>query len=131
MTMHLRHVTIDCADPYELAGWWSQATGVPRSPDDFPGDPEAIVDLSPGPNLLFQVVPEGKTVKNRVHVCLEPDGPRDAEVERLMGIGARLLDDLRRPDGTGWVVLADPEGNEFCVLRSAAERAATSPEPGA
>jgi hypothetical protein len=127
MTMRLRHVTIDCADPYELAGWWSQATGVPRSADDFPGDPEASVDLTPGPNLLFQTVPEGKSGKNRVHVCLEPDGPRDTEVERLLGIGATLLDDRRNSDGSGWAVLADPAGNEFCVLRSAAERAATTP----
>jgi hypothetical protein len=127
MTMHLRHVTIDCADPYELAGWWSRATGVPRSSDDFPGDPEASVDLTPGPNLLFQAVPEGKSGKNRVHVCLEPDGARDAEVERLLGIGATLVDDRRNSDGSGWAVLADPEGNEFCVLRSAAERAATAP----
>jgi predicted enzyme related to lactoylglutathione lyase len=126
MSMHLRHVTIDCADPYELAGWWSQATGVPRSAEDQPGDPEACVDLTPGPNLLFQVVPEGKAVKNRVHVCLEPDSPRDEEVERLLGIGATLVTDRRNPDGTGWAVLADPEGNEFCVLRSAAERAATT-----
>ena len=127
MTMHLRHVTIDCADPFELAGWWSGATGAPRGADDAPGDPEASVELTPGPNLIFQVVPEGKTVKNRVHVCLEPDGPRDVEVERLLEMGATLLDDRREAGGTGWAVLADPAGNEFCVLRSAAERAASTP----
>jgi Glyoxalase-like domain len=70
-------------------------------------------------------VPEAKTVKNRVHLDLEPDDrTRDQEVERLLGIGATLVDDQRRPDGRGWVVLADPEGNEFCVERSPAERAA-------
>jgi predicted enzyme related to lactoylglutathione lyase len=126
MTAHLRHITVDCRDPYELAGWWSQVTGVPRADDDFPGDPEAVVELTDGPNLLFQVVPEGKTVKNRVHVCLEPDGPRDEEVERILALGATMFDDQRKPDGTGWAVLTDPEGNEFCVLRSAAERAATA-----
>ena len=71
-------------------------------------------------------MPEPKTVKNRVHLDLEPtDRTRDEEVERLLKIGATLVADHRRPDGTGWVVLADPEGNEFCVERSAAERAAT------
>jgi predicted enzyme related to lactoylglutathione lyase len=65
-------------------------------------------------------------VKNRLHLCLQPDIPRDEEVERLLGLGATLFDDRRNPDGTGWAVLTDPEGNEFCVLRSAAERAATS-----
>jgi Glyoxalase-like domain len=71
-------------------------------------------------------VPEPKTVKNRVHLDLMPtDRTRDEEVERLLGIGATLVADHRRPDGTGWVVLADPEGNEFCIERSAAERAAS------
>ena len=127
MAIRVRHVTIDCADPYRLASWWSQATGAPLGAEDHPGDPEATVEVTPGPNLLFQVVPEAKTIKNRVHVCLEPDGPRDETVERLLGIGATMLVDLRNADGTGWAVLADPEGNEFCVLRSAAERAATPP----
>jgi len=68
-------------------------------------------------------VPEPKTVKNRVHLDLMPDDrTRDEEVERLLGIGAALVADHRKPDGGGWVVLADPGGNEFCVERSAAER---------
>ncbi len=79
-------------------------------------------------NLLFIRVPEAKVVKNRVHLDVRPDeGTRDEEVERLLALGATVLADRRRPDGTGWVVLADPEGNEFCVERSAAERAAGSP----
>ncbi|MGH8893153.1 MAG: VOC family protein [Actinomycetes bacterium] len=126
MTSQLLNVSFDCADPYELAGWWSQVTGHPRADGDLAGDPEASVALPGGGDLFFQAVPETKTVKNRVHVCLEPDGPRDAEVERLLGIGASMVADRRESDGTGWAVLADPEGNEFCVLRSAAERAATS-----
>lgn len=65
-----------------------------------------------------------KTVKNRVHLDLEPrDRSRDEEVERVLALGATLVDDRRNPDGTGWAVLADPEGNEFCVERSAGERA--------
>ena len=74
--------------------------------------------------MLFIEVPEPKTVKNRLHLDLVPvDRPRAAEVARLTALGATLVADHRRPDGTGWVTLADPEGNEFCVLRSAAERA--------
>ncbi|HSE71102.1 MAG TPA: VOC family protein [Nocardioidaceae bacterium] len=124
MTATVRHITIDSADPYALAAWWSKVTGAPLDEADLPGDPEATVHLPEGPTLLFVTVTDPKTVKNRVHLDLQPDGPRDAEVERLLGMGAHLVDDRRRPDGTGWAVLADPEGNEFCVERSAAERAA-------
>jgi len=60
-------------------------------------------------------------VKNRLHLCLRPDVLREVEVERLLGIGAALVADRRNLDGTGWAVLADPEGNEFCVLRSEVE----------
>ncbi|MFI9006871.1 VOC family protein [Actinosynnema sp. NPDC053489] len=122
MTSLVHHITVDCRDAYALAGFWSQVTGRPISADDQPGDPEALVALGEGPGLLFIQVPEPKAVKNRLHLDLRPDIPRDAEVERLLGIGAALVSDMRRPDGTGWVVLADPEGNEFCVERSAAER---------
>lgn len=67
---------------------------------------------------------EGKSVKNRLHLCLQPDDrTRDEEVDRIVGLGATLVSDQRRPGGAGWAVLADPEGNEFCVLRSAVERA--------
>jgi predicted enzyme related to lactoylglutathione lyase len=122
MTSLVHHITIDCADAYELAGFWSRLTGRPLSDEDLPGDPEVLVELPEGPGLLFIQVPEPKSVKNRVHLDLQPDTTRDAEVERLLGIGATLVSDMRRADGTGWVVLADPEGNEFCVERSAAER---------
>jgi predicted enzyme related to lactoylglutathione lyase len=123
----LRHVTVDCADPYELGRFWSSATGWPLSDDDNPGDPEALVQPpSPDvPGLLFIRVPDGKTVKNRLHIDWVPtDRTRDAEVDRLLALGATLYEDHRRPDGTGWVTLQDPEGNEFCIERSAAERAA-------
>ena len=94
--------------------------------DDHPGDPEAVVLLGDGlPNLLFARVPEEKTVKNRVHLDLQPDQARDDEVDRLLGLGATFVADHRRPDGTGWATLADPEGNEFCVERSAVERERT------
>jgi predicted enzyme related to lactoylglutathione lyase len=122
----LHNVTFDCRDAYALATFWSRVFDRPLHDDDHPGDPEAVVLLGQGlPNLLFQAVPEPKQTKNRLHLDLQPDHPRDDEVERLVGLGATLVADHRRPDGTGWATLADPEGNEFCVERSAAERAAT------
>jgi catechol 2,3-dioxygenase-like lactoylglutathione lyase family enzyme len=121
MTSAIRHTTIDCADACALAGFWSQVLGLPVHEDVQPGDEEALIE---GAGLLFITVPEAKTVKNRVHLDLQPqDRTRDDEVERLLAHGATQVDDRRNPDGTGWVVLADPEGNEFCVERSAAERA--------
>lgn len=73
--------------------------------------------------MLFGRVPEGKTVKNRLHVDLQPsDRTRDEEVARLLDLRAVQVADRRTPDGAGWVVLADPEGNEFCVERSGPER---------
>ncbi|MFB7861982.1 MULTISPECIES: VOC family protein [unclassified Streptomyces] len=122
MTSLVRHITIDCSDAYALAGFWAQVLDSKVSDDDRPGDPEALVE-SAGAGLLFIQVPEKKSVKNRVHLDLQPqDRTRDEEVERVLALGASLVDDRRRPDGTGWVVLADPEGNEFCVERSTAER---------
>lgn len=125
MTSHVRTVTFDAHDPYELAGFWLQVLRAPRPDDDAPGDPYAAV-VTDSMTLLFGENDDEKVVKNRVHLCLEPEGPRDAEVEWLLTIGATIASDHREPDGTGWVVMHDPEGNEFCVLRSAAERAATS-----
>ncbi|BCJ68352.1 VOC family protein [Polymorphospora rubra] len=126
MTSLIRHIDFDCADPYALAGFWAAALDYRLGDDDHPGDPEVL--LSPtgdgtGPVLLFLRVPEPKQVKNRLHVDLQPtDRTRDEEVVRLLGLGATQIADHRRPDGSGWVVLADPEGNEFCVERSTAER---------
>jgi hypothetical protein len=122
---NIRSVTIDCADPYCQALFWSKVTGWQEDPDDpnNPGDPEGRIISTEGISLLFIPVPEGKTVKNRVHLDLTPTvRTRDEEVARLLSIGAAFVDDQRRPDGTGWVVMADPEGNEFCVERSARER---------
>lgn len=122
MTSVLQNVAIDCANAYELALFWSKVTGRPLHPDDKPGDRETEVLLAEGPVLFFNQVPEPKTVKNRLHLCLRPDTTRDEEVGRLLGLGASFVGDHRAPDGTGWAILADPEGNEFCVLRSASER---------
>ncbi|MFH8382448.1 VOC family protein [Kitasatospora sp. NPDC018058] len=125
MASLVRHVTIDCADPFALASFWAQVLDGTLAEDDNPGDPEAVVN-SAGASLLFIKVPDGKSVKNRTHLDLQPqDRSRDAEAERLVALGATVLADHRRPDGTGWITMADPEGNEFCVERSRAERIAT------
>ncbi|PPK68569.1 VOC family protein [Actinokineospora auranticolor] len=123
MPSTIQNVNIDAADAYALALWWSQVVDHPVHEECAPGDEEAYVVPPEGPTLYFSKVPEPKVVKNRVHLCLTPDIRREAEVDRLLAIGATLVDDRRTPDGKGWAVLADPEGNEFCVLRSAAERA--------
>lgn len=126
--IEIHTVTIDCARPYELAQWWSEALGWPLV-DSEPEDDEVMLDRPDGPpHLLFIQVPEGKTVKNRLHLDVTPTGgrTRDQEVERLVGLGAKPYEDHRTPEGTGWVTLLDPEGNEFCVCRSEAERAASA-----
>ncbi|MEV7013817.1 VOC family protein [Streptosporangium sp. NPDC051022] len=118
----VHYVTFDCARPYELATFWSLATGRELHPETEKEDDEVLI---PGtPNLLFIRVPEGKAVKNRVHLDVTgTDGTtRDQEVERLAEIGATVHDDRRNPDGTGWVTMLDPEGNEFCVCRADYER---------
>jgi hypothetical protein len=127
MTVSVTRITFDCLDPYRLSLFWGEATGFlpdPEEPNE-PGVEEAYLGDAHGPTvLLFIRVPEAKTVKNRMHLDVSPtDATRDEEVERLVGLGATRVDDRRNDDGTGWVVLADPEGNEFCVERSAAERA--------
>lgn len=108
-------VVVDCADPSALGHWWAQVldyTVVYEAPDEvvIAGGTEAEPK---NPGLVFVPVPEGKEAKNRLHIDLNPDD-QDAEVARLEALGAVRVDvgqkDVR------WVVLADPEGNEFCVL---------------
>ena len=126
MSSRLDAVTFDCHDPLLLASFWSQVLGYVEDVENpnRPGDDEAYV-IDPkglGPAVLFLVVPEGKAAKNRVHLDLNAEVARDDEVDRVLGLGATFVADHRKPDGTGWVVLADPEGNEFCICRSDAER---------
>jgi len=126
MSSSIRNITVDCHDPYALSLFWSAVTGFAEDPAD-PNLPEHTEALLVGPTvglLFIRVAEDQMVVKNRVHLDVVPtDRTRDAEVTRLIGLGATQFADHRRPDGTGWVVLADPEGNEFCVERSAAERA--------
>lgn len=127
MSSRVRHITFDAHDSYALGTFWAQVVDGKLQDDDLPGDPEALVTNDEGLALLFVQVPDDKSVKNRVHLDLQPsERTRDAEVEWLLTIGATVYDDQRVPDGRGWVTMHDPEGNEFCVERSAAERAATT-----
>ncbi|MCI3269813.1 VOC family protein [Streptomyces cylindrosporus] len=126
MTSVVQNVAVDCADAHGLARFWAEVTGGDVDPEDGPGAAETQVTLPDGPVLYFNQVPEPKTVKNRIHLCLRPTTSREEEVERLLGLGATLVADRREPDGAGWAVLADPEGNEFCVLRGDSDRAAMS-----
>jgi len=128
MTCYVSHTTVDCANAYALSRWWQVVLGYSEDPEDpnEPGHEECLIFSDDRRHrLLFIEVPESKQVKNRIHFDLRPvEGARDAELARLTEHGAVVVDDHRNPDGTGWVVLADPEGNEFCILRSDAEVAA-------
>jgi hypothetical protein len=132
MTSFISHTSVDCRNAYELSEWWKQVLGYVDIEDDpnEPGHEECMIrDPETGHRVLFIEVPEPKAVKNRVHFDLRPrDLSQAEEVERLVGIGATPIADLRGKygPGTGWVVLADPEGNEFCILRSPQELAAAS-----
>ncbi|WP_166138025.1 VOC family protein [Nocardioides ochotonae] len=119
MSSLVSNLCIDAADPYAQTMWWAQVLEdftVQPDDDQGPGDDECGLRGPDGRWLLFLQVPEAKQVKNRMHMCLRPaDRSRDEEVERVLGLGATLVADLREGD-RGWAVLADPEGNEFCVL---------------
>ena len=131
-------VTFDCTEPERVARFWCEVLGyvVPPPPegfstwDDFDralpperqGSAFACIDPSGvGPRLFFQRVPEGKVVKNRLHLDLAPSGcDQREELDRLLALGARRVDIGQ--GNAGWVVLADPEGNEFCLLAHRADR---------
>ena len=110
MATFIKSVTFDAANALALARFWAAALGSDVDEDSTPD--KAFVEAAGwgGPNLWFNRVPEPKTAKNRVHFDLRAPGPMDAEVARLEGLGATVTG--RHP---GLTVMADPEGNEFCV----------------
>jgi hypothetical protein len=110
----LTEVIVDAADPEEIAAFWMAALGYQKT-----GNHEGWVQIgdpgAPGVTLTFVPVAEPKTTKNRLHIDLSPFGCDQAEeVARLVGLGARRIDIGQGEQS--WVVLADPDGNEFCVL---------------
>ena len=122
MTAQLANVTIDCHDALVVGSFWSAVLGRPLATEPEPSEGFAMIGgldhETPGGavNWLFNQVPESKTAKNRMHVDLVADD-REAEVDRLIGPGAKRLAD-KAEFGLRWTVLADPEGNEFCVAES-------------
>jgi catechol 2,3-dioxygenase-like lactoylglutathione lyase family enzyme len=124
----LTDVVFDCDDPDRIGAFWCAALGYQRVNG---GDGWLVIGPSGGeltgddlrarpqpPSMAFVVVPEGKAVKNRLHIDITPfDASQDDEVERLVGLGASRVD-VGQGDEE-WVVLADPEGNEFCVMAEA------------
>ncbi|NNN29902.1 VOC family protein [Streptomyces sp. S3(2020)] len=113
MSLEWEQVNVDAADAAALGRWWAEALGwvvVNDSAEEFEIQPEK--DRLPG--LLFVPVPEGKTIKNRLHLDFRPDD-QAAEVARLLALGARYWDGAA-PGQFPWITLVDPEGNEFCVL---------------
>jgi predicted enzyme related to lactoylglutathione lyase len=112
MSSSIYSVTVDCADPKRLAEFWAHLLDFKIT---FEDDVEVAIEREDeiGPALLFIRVPDAKHVKNRIHLDLNPDD-QDAEVRRAKELGATEVD-IGQRDVT-WVVLADPEGNEFCIL---------------
>ncbi len=117
MASRFSELCIDCSDARRLAEFWAAVLGWRVEVEDA-DDEVAVVDPEEkAPLLLFLPVPERKTVKNRLHIDVSPPpGKQDEEVERILSLGATRADVGQGPD-VSWVVLADPEGNEFCVLR--------------
>jgi hypothetical protein len=140
----VRNIVVDSKHPASIARFWAavlddynvapydqaeldrlRAKGI-MNPED---DPSVLVECndSVGPRFIFQLVPDDKVAEpragRRLHLDVMPaDRTRDEEVERLIAVGATVYEDHRQPDGSGWVTMADPEGNLFCVEPSVAER---------
>lgn len=130
MASRVSHTTFNTLDAFALSEWWKPVLGytdVPGDPNE-PGHEECmILDPLSGHRLLFIEVADLQPAEGRVHLDLAPtDRRRDEEVARVLGLGAALVADRRNPDGTGWVTMADPDGNLFCIVRSDQERAATA-----
>ncbi|MET7438757.1 VOC family protein [Streptomyces sp. NPDC004082] len=126
MSSKFTELAVDCADPHALARFWCAVLDYEVQDEEdgvvsigSPAVPEGKSRPGPvPPALTFARVPEGKTVKNRLHIDVNPtDREQDDEVRRLLDLGARHAD-VGQTGDESWVTLADPEGNEFCVLAS-------------
>jgi predicted enzyme related to lactoylglutathione lyase len=118
MDIRIQNVTVDAADPKTLARFWAEAVGwrlTYEDDDECALEPPEGDPAEGGPDILFVRVPDAKAAKNRLHFDLRPTD-QQAEVARLIELGATDAD-IGQGDEVPWVVLADPEGNEFCVLR--------------
>ena len=122
MSIRFQAICVDANDPAHLARWWAELLGWRITYEDD-GPDEVVLEPPAGSpedgvaaDLLFLRVPEGKSVKNRVHIDLRPDD-QEIEVARAEAMGAKRVD-IGQGDDKTWVVLADPEGNEFCILRA-------------
>src|ERR1700690_2283122 len=128
MTLRIQCLTIDCLEPARLAAFWSEALGwriTFDEPDQVALEPPAgSREDGVVPDLLFLLARDERVVKNRLHLDLRPSD-QFAEVQRLIELGATRVDIGQTADVT-WVVLADPEGNEFCVLRPFSDEEVTS-----
>jgi predicted enzyme related to lactoylglutathione lyase len=121
MSVVVRSITVDCADPVGVATFWAAALGWPVR--DMHRDIAVVAsDLVGMPRLLFLAVPEQKYAKNRWHLDIQATTTMEAEVARLAGLGATVLRRVDQGEGV-FTVMTDVEGNEFCVEVSAAERA--------
>jgi hypothetical protein len=123
MTSRIAVIAIDALEPRPVAEFWAAALGWEVVDEDSGG-----VSIAPAgrawPTIDVLKVPERKEVKNRLHLDLRADGgTAEEEVQRLMALGARLADVGQKPDAS-WTVLADPEGNEFCVLSRSVQEVA-------
>lgn len=119
MVSRFSELCVDCADPRRLAAFWRDVLGWEISEEDLEGTPPAVELQNPEghlPTLLFVQVPEGKQGKNRLHIDVNPrDREQAEEVERVLALGATHAE-VGQTGEESWVVLADPEGNEFCIL---------------
>ena len=114
LTTSLLAVTFDCADAATLAGFWGDVLGRPVADDPTSEQAVLLPGDTSGPRIVFNKVPEPKTVKNRLHLDVVSD-TFDAETERLLSLGAERLRDVRR-DKSRWTTFADIEGNEFDLI---------------
>jgi catechol 2,3-dioxygenase-like lactoylglutathione lyase family enzyme len=112
MTVRFYQVVVDAQDPFRLARWWADVLGYEVL---YETANEVIIGAAPDqyPGICFVPVGDAKTTKNRLHIDLDPDD-HEAEVARVIGLGASPAD-VGQGD-VAWTVLADPEGNEFCIL---------------